>query len=327
VVFIVLAAPLLLVQARSIARAEAAPARTLKEAASWSGALVSFVTPSQAHPVYGSMFSQPSDDGTPRVRSELSVALTIWALVIVAGIRMRRDGSRFWFIAAGMFLVLALGPYLRLTGTWATPVPLPYAALYWLVPPLRIARDPTRFFAIGLLMLGVVSAFGMRALLERLHGRLASILATAAIGALVIFEGLTAWPDKVAAERLIGPAYDVVADAAGEFGILDLSFDQAALLAQTRHGRPITAGRASSPRSAAASRMLGTERDFRNAAGTLALDPVTLEARLTAIRQEPDRLRLRFVIFATGDAAQVELAQRLGLRVVTIGNRVLCERL
>jgi hypothetical protein len=43
-------------------------------------------------------------------------------------------------------------------------------------------------------------------------------------------------------------------------------------------------------------------------------------------RQELERLRLRFVIFPAGDAARVELAQRLGLRVATFGDRVVCER-
>jgi hypothetical protein len=259
------------------------------------------------------------------MRSETCIALTVWALVFAAARRMRREGSQFWFIAAGVFLVLTLGPYLRLTGTAATGVPMPYAVLYWVIPPLHFARDPTRFFAIALLMLSVISAFGVRALLERVQGRLASNLTAAAIGALVIFEGLTVRPVKVPADALISPAYDAVAAATGEVAVLDLSPDQTALLAQTRHGRPITAGRESNPRSVAASTRLAIERDFLNAAGTLALDPATLASRLAGDRQELERLRLRFVVFPAGDPARVELAQRLGLRVSTHGDRVICE--
>jgi hypothetical protein len=81
----------------------------------------------------------------------------------------------------------------------------------------------------------------------------------------------------------------------------------------------------SNPRSAA-SASLSVERDFLNAAGTLALDPGTLASRLVADQQELERLRLRFVTFPAGDAARVELAQRLGLRVTTVGDRVVCER-
>jgi hypothetical protein len=259
------------------------------------------------------------------MRSETCVALTIWALVFLAAGRMRHDGGQFWFVAAGVLLIFTLGPYLRLTGTVATSVPMPYAALYWVVPPLQFARDPTRFFAIALLMLSVISALGVRALLERVRGQLGSNLATAGIGALVIFEGLTVWPSKVSADDLISPAYDVVADATGEFAVLDLSLDQAALLAQTRHGRPVTSGRESNPRSVGGATRLSVERDFLDAAGTLALDPGTLASRLVADRQELERLRLRFVIFPTGSPARVELAQRLGLRVLTLGDRVVCE--
>jgi hypothetical protein len=299
VVCITLASPLLVVQARSVARVDATPVRALDEVASWSPALASFVTPSRAHPMYGGLFSAAGEYGTPGVigmRSETCIALTIWVLSIAAASRMRRDRSQCWFIAAAGFLILTLGPYLRLTGTVSTTVPLPYAALYWLVPPLRVARDPTRFFAIALLVLSVISAFGLRALLERVRGRLASNVTAAAIGALVIFEGLTVWPGKAPADHLISPGYDAIASATGEFAVLDLSPDQTALLAQTRHGRPITAGRVSNPRAAAAWTVLDIERDFLNAAGTLALDPGALASRLLADRRELERVRLRFVI-------------------------------
>lgn len=327
VVFIVLTSPLLVLQIRGLASG-ATIVRALDGVASWSPALVSLATPSRMHPVYGGLFSTAGEYGMPGVvgmRSETCVALTIWALVFAAAGRMRREGSQFWFMAAGVFLILTLGPYLRLTGTVATGVPLLYAALYWLVFPLHFARDPTRFFAIALLLLSVISAFGVCALLERVRGRLASHLAAAAIGALVIFEGLTVWPGKVPSDALISPAYDVVAAATGDAAVLDLSPDQTALLAQTRHGRPITAGRTSNPRSAAVSRISDVERHFLDAAGTLALDPVTLASRLAVDRQELERLRLRFVVFPTGDPARVELAQKLGLRVSTRGDRVVCE--
>ena len=328
VVFLILTLPLFVMQARSLARG-ASVVRELDKVASWSPALVSLFTPSRAHPVYGEVVSGAGDYGTPGVvgmRSETSIALTVWALVIVAAFRMRRDGSQFWLLAAGAFLLLTLGPYLRLTGTLATGVPLPYAVLYWIVPPLHFARDPTRFFAITLLMLSVVSAFGVRALLEHLRGPLMSKLAAAGIGALVVFEGLTAWTPKVPASALISPAYDAVVAVPGEFAVLDLSPDQTALLAQTRHGRPITAGRVSNPRAVAASTPLFIERDFQNAAQTLALDAESLASHLSAGREELERLRLRFVIFPVGDPARIELAQRLGLRVLTVGDLVVCER-
>jgi hypothetical protein len=327
---IVLASPLVVTQLREVERSHTSPARAMDEIKDWSPALVSFVTPSRVHPVYGGVVAPAGEYGTPGIdgmRSETTIALTVWALAVLAARRMRRDSSQFWVLAAGVCLLLTLGPFLRLTGTVATAVPLPYAVLYGLVPPLRVARDPTRVFAITILMFSILSAFGVRAVLARLQGHAASRLVIAGLGALVIFEGLTAWPQKIRADALINPGYDVVAAAAGTFAVLDLSPDQAALLAQTRHERPITAGRVSNPRAAAAAPMLDIERDFRDAAGTLALDPGVLEARLLANRQQVERLGLRFIVFPTGDAARVALAQRLGFRVATFGDRVVCERL
>jgi hypothetical protein len=329
VVFVVLAFPLLAMQASSVGRGEASLVRVLGDVGTWSPALVSFITPSRAHPIFGSLFSAAGDYGTPNItgmRSETTVALTIWMLGLAAAVRMRRDGSTFWFIAAGAFLILTLGPYLRLTGTVSTPIPLPYAVLYWVVPPLQFARDPTRFFAIALLMLSVASAFGVRALIESARGNVRPALTAAVIAALVIFEGMTSRVARVPSEALISPAYDAVAAAGGQFAVVDLSPDQTALLAQTRHHRPITGGRTSNPRAAAGSPRLGVERDFQNAGATLALDAAALESRLMNDRQELDRLRLRFVIFPAGDPARVELAQRMGFRVSTAGEHVVCER-
>jgi len=328
IVFTVLASPLLMAQARSLARHQAAPTRSLDEISSWSPAAVSLFTPSRVQPVYGHLFSSAGDYGAPGVagmRSETAVAFTIWLLVIAAITRIRKDGSQFWLVAAVVFLAFTLGPNLRLTGTLNTAVPLPYALFYWFVPPLQVARDPTRFFAMTLLMLSVLSAFGVRALLDRVRGRLPSQLAAAAIGALVVFEGLTASAAKVSATDLICSTYDVITATPGDFAVLDLSPDQTALLAQTRHGRPITAGRVSNPR-AAATTPTGVERDFMDAGETLALDPAALGARLQADRQELERLNVRFVVFPAGDEAKLELARRLGLSVVASGDRVVCSR-
>ena len=47
----------------------------------------------------------------------------------------------YWLLVIFVYFLLALGPYLHVLGQVATPLPLPYAWLYALLPPLRIARS------------------------------------------------------------------------------------------------------------------------------------------------------------------------------------------
>src|SRR6185503_5317406 len=118
--FAIVTFPLLYEQVHTVLAGQAARVWSLAEVRLWSPALLSFVTPSRIHPVYGSLFSFAGEYDTPGVdgmRSETSIAWTIWILTLVTAWHRKRDGSTFWLVAAGVFLVLALGPFLRITGT------------------------------------------------------------------------------------------------------------------------------------------------------------------------------------------------------------------
>jgi hypothetical protein len=318
-VFVVLASPLLYAQARGVLRGDVQMSQSFGEVASWDPALLSLVTPSRVHPVYGKLLAAAGEYGSQGVqgmRSETTIPLTLWAFTTVAVWRRKRDGSTFWLVAAGMFLVLTLGPFLRLTGTWNTRIPLPHAVLYWLVPPLRASRDPTRLFPMAVLMLSVVAAFGVRSWLRRIRRPLVATAATALTVSLVLFESMTVWPGKVPASALTPDLYEHIAATPGDFAVLDLNADQLALLAQTVHHKPVTAGRTSVPRSASARRMLSVERDFRWAEAVLALGTDARESRVISDRQELEALGLRFVVLPERRKAQLELATQLGLRPV-----------
>jgi hypothetical protein len=321
--FLVLAAPLLTAQLRAYARGEIRPPQAREEVVSWSPAALAFVTPSRAHPVYGRAFGFAGEHGSAGVvgmRSEVTIGIVTWLLALIGALRARRDRSIAWVLTAAVSLILALGPTLRVTGTWLTGVPLPYRALYELLPPWRASRDPTRLLPMAVLALGVLAAHGTRACMRALSGRVPPLAVAGIACGLVAFESLTAWRGSMPVERLVPSLYRQMAGARSP--MLDLNPDQRALLAQTVHGRPITAGGVSVPRAAGAGRMLPVERHFRRAERFLAMPPSLLSARLDEDRRALSCLGFGHVVLAgagartTPEASSIELARRLGLRPV-----------
>jgi hypothetical protein len=311
----ILISPLLLAQANAIIRHEIHPVRSLEEVSEWSPALVSFFVPSRMHPVYGSILTAAGEYKSPGVdgmRSETTIPLTAWVLVIVALARAKRDRSIFWLIAGTTFLVLTLGPFLRLTGTWMTRVPLPYAVLYQVLPFLRSSRDPTRMLPMATLMLAVVAAFGVRACIAKVRSRSAASIMTALLVGAIAFESLTRSTTHATPEQLVPAFYQRIARTPGEFTVLDLGLDQLALLAQTVHGKPITAGSSSIPRAAEWD-TLDVERDLRAPDSVASLSGEARSARLTADRHELIRLNCRFVVLQEASSNQSALAGELGL--------------
>jgi hypothetical protein len=165
--FIVFAAPLLSKQAPMLFLEHSAIRQDFDEVVFWSPAILSFVTPSRAHPVYGDAMSFAGDlrNATTQnwgMRSETSLGFVTLGLAFVALTGLRRDGRMFWGLAALWFICLTLGPYLRVTGTWLTGIPLPYLLFYKYLPFFQVGRDPTRFMPLAVLMLSVLAAFGVR---------------------------------------------------------------------------------------------------------------------------------------------------------------------
>jgi hypothetical protein len=316
------AGPLLVVQLRAYARGDVQPALSFDEVKFYSPAMASFVTPSRVQPVYGRWFAfagEYGDPGTTGMRSETTLGLTFCLLALVGFWRMRRDGTLFWGSAAVLFLVLTLGPYLRLTGTVTTTIPLPYLALYELAPPLRAARDPTRALPMAVLMLTVVAAFGLRAWLARMRTKRSALALTMAISGAMVFESVTGWPAKTPAAELIPPPYRRLSGAGTAGAVMDLTGDHQAMLAQTFHGLPITAGALAVPRAAASRKMLNAEVDLRDPTQLFALDPATRARYISADREMIGRLGIRFVVAPPATASIGLLAEALGLRPIEKG--------
>ncbi|MEN9934657.1 MAG: hypothetical protein RLZZ387_1236 [Chloroflexota bacterium] len=104
-----------------------------------------------------------------------------------------------WALIALAALVLSLGPLLHV-GSLRTGVPLPYALLLSL-PGADIARRPSHFVVIAVLMLAPLTALGLRVLLERLPTTRRT-LALVTVAALLLIEYFPpAWPLHLAAQH------------------------------------------------------------------------------------------------------------------------------
>ncbi|HJS73139.1 MAG TPA: hypothetical protein VJ921_02545, partial [Vicinamibacteria bacterium] len=327
-VFAILGSPLLLAQRRAAAegRVEAEyPMRALRR---WAPALVSFVTPTRYHPLYGPKLRFAGEYGDdsgihpPGMRSETYLGLTALLLAFVGIPEALRRQSSFWIVAALTFLLLSLGPYLRLTGAWRTDFPLPYQLLYQLVPPLRASRDPTRFLPLLMISMTVLSALGLRSILEGCRKRARRTMVAVAIFALVLFEDLLPAPRMTSV--VVDAQYEAIGRDPGDFAVIDLSFGKSAALAQTVHGRKITSGSLLVPRSAASDSSLGVEEDFKRPLPTLSLSEGPRLARLLELRAEIRRHRIGYVVYSGGSGPRLRLARLLGGEVTARPPLVFC---
>jgi hypothetical protein len=337
--FLVLAAPLLIQQVQVSSRMETVPVeRGLSEVVHWSPALLSFITPSRVHPVYGGAMMFAGEYPDPEkwgMRSEATlgwVALCLAAYGLVRGRgRGNRNGHgnrsdrRFWAIAFGVFAILSLGPQLRVSGTWLSEIPLPYRALYELVPLLRGSRDPTRLLPLVMLLLSVLTAFGAAALLERCTDRRRQILVAAGMAALVLFEDLVASAPSIA--PTVDPIYSELATLPEEAAIIDLTPSLLGMLAQTVHGRPISYVADISIRGTPLADDFAVEQAFWMPRRVLDLAPTLRTPEVDRLVELIRERGVAFIVFPVSPIStrQSVLARAMGARVSPAGDYVLCD--
>jgi len=119
--------------------------------------------------------------------------------------------------------VLSLGPILKIAG-YTLPVPLPYAAFYYIVPGLAGMWAPGRFAEIVLLIGAVFAARGYDVLRERAFGSTARGVLLVGVTGLLLFTAMSApiplveYPGK----DTMPAAWRWIAKQPGTFAILEL---------------------------------------------------------------------------------------------------------
>jgi hypothetical protein len=203
-------------------------------------------------------------------------------LLATIGIARARRLRGVLLTLAAVFLVLSLGPVLRVLGT-GTGLPLPYALLQNL-PPFDMAREPWRLAAFGIWAFICLATLGLTAaselLTHRLHpaaGRAAVTLALVWWAAEGYHPGLRA-AEFSAASQLKGLPPGAVVNVP-----LNVR-DGLAMFLQIFHGRPIVTGyvsRASQSQFDHVARLQhlldGDPRRFAQAMRALGVGTVVLE--------------------------------------------------
>jgi hypothetical protein len=350
--FSVLASPLLIQQLKTRADEPESVGGQLEKATQLSPALVSFVTPSRKHPLYGEALrfaGTHGDNRTKGMRSETSFCLTGWLLALVALLGSRREGRGFWVAVSAVFLLFSLGPYLRMTGTWSSQIPLPYLALYEILPPIQSVKEPSRMLPVAFLGLSILAAWGVQEIACRLKDRRNLRFATLTlIGVLVVFENLTAWPwqqvDHVALDRLPPGAITSVAEAPccdafyeqlaiepGEFAVMVVDRREPhAILAQTLHGRRVSEFHGFVPRASAAHRttpLNELHEDFVRPRRMLGRGENAQAASEQGYRQAIRAANIRYIILPSQErrVPARALLDRLGATIRTEGRLLVGE--
>jgi hypothetical protein len=218
------------------------------EAVMYSTDFLSFFLPSVYHPIFGdivkdiySNFSGNSSENTT------FIGYTVILLSIFATHKMKENKDvKFWSISALLFSLISLGPLLHVNGNTSftvfnTTVPLPYIALYYLIPFLDNCRTTGRFFVIASLSFAVLAGYGISELLKSSKNNKKMIAIV--VSGLIIFEYLAI---PVPMSVVNKPSfYEEISQDKDSYALLEipgtLKYDAGVSLIyyQTIHGKPV----------------------------------------------------------------------------------------
>jgi hypothetical protein len=204
--------------------------------AAYSADLVSFLLPSQLHPVFGKIVDPLYTNITGGIAEyTIFVGYTVLVLAIFAIIKVKTREIRFWGISVLVFFTLSLGPVLHLngilTGTYEgirVAVPLPYY-LIMQIPFISFARAPVRWDVMIMLSLSVLAGYGMtyiftkyrkKTLLEGIPGFSMNVVLATVFSALILFEFL-AIPYPMT-NVPIPDIYQSIKDDPGNFAVMEI---------------------------------------------------------------------------------------------------------
>lgn len=175
-----------------------------------------------------------------------SSGTTVYLGVVVLGVfvvaamkrrRLHRD-ALFWLMLAAVFWMLSLGPRLIVEGHRYEHIPLPYALVARVVPPLRLGGTPYRLTVVVTIAAAILTSFVLgRIDLHRRRGQLA-------FTAIVVVLFLEMWPATLPATPARHPGYVDALKALPAGAVFDAAAPTASwqLYYQTVHGRPIALG-------------------------------------------------------------------------------------
>jgi hypothetical protein len=146
----------------------------LRETVTWSADLLAFFLPSPYHFLWGDLVRPIYAHFTGNLFEQtVAIGYGVLFLSALAAFSRTTQATSFWLLAAVVFFVLTLGPFLHVYGRFLfqvdeLPVTFPLPYLFWhFVPVLRATRAPSRFAVMLMLCLAVLVGFGLRLLISR----------------------------------------------------------------------------------------------------------------------------------------------------------------
>lgn len=218
------------------------------EAVTFSTDLLSFITPSVFHPVFGDFTRNIYGNFSGNISENTTyIGYTVIFLSLFATRRLKDSKYvKFWFASALFFSLISLGPLLHVNGNTSftvfnATVPLPHLVLYYLVPFLDNCRTTGRFFVIASLAFAVLTGYGISELLK--SGNNKRKIITIIISCLIIFEYL-AIPYPISA--INKPSfYEEISQDKENYALLEIpatlkyTAGVDTIYYQTIHGKPV----------------------------------------------------------------------------------------
>ena len=235
------------------------PNRPLSEHIKYSASLESLILPGSTHTTqiisdYGmnisfySFFDKPVPIG--EIEHLIFLGYSVIFLSALAVIRYRRNHVWFWLLICGIFVVMSLGPELKIFHQ-STGIVLPDKVFYDAVPEWDEIRAPARFIVMANLALAVLASYAVYGLIKNKFSSFKQqLMLTTIIGFVIIFEfSMIPYPST---SEPIPDIYAEIKNDESKFAVLSaplggvgdggLMSDPTVLYHQIHHEKPIYGG-------------------------------------------------------------------------------------
>ena len=236
-----------------------APDRILSEHIEYSVSLENLILPTSHHTTqilsdYGMIISfytffDKFEYGL-QIENLVFLGYSIIFLSALAVIKYRRNHIWFWVLICGIFVLMSLGPELKIFDE-PTGIVLPDKVFYDTVPEWDEIRAPARFIVIANLALAVLTSYAVYGLLKNKFSAFKQqLMLTAVIGFVILFE--FSMIPYLSYSEPIPDIYDEIKNDESKFAVLSapiggtgngfLLSDPAFLYHQIHHEKPIYGG-------------------------------------------------------------------------------------
>ena len=236
-----------------------APDRQLDEHIKYSISLESLILPGPEHTTqklsdhgmnksFYSFFDKPYHG--LQVEHFTFLGYSVIFLSALAVIRYRRDNIWFWLLICGIFVLMSLGPELKILHE-STGIVLPDKVFYDVVPEWDEIRAPARFIVMANLALAVLTSYAVYGLLKNKFSSFKQqLLLTTVIGFVILFE--FSMIPYISYSEPIPDIYEEIKNDESKFAVLHapiggtgerlLGSDPVFLYHQIHHEKPIYGG-------------------------------------------------------------------------------------